>query len=219
MKKKEFSERLAEALSIREMTAAQLSRKTGIPEGTISCYKKGLYEAKQNRLWQIACALDVNPAWLMGYDVPMDRESEADNPYLTLAQVIKKYRKKKNLSEYSAAAQLDISVEKLNQYESEKIPIEGPILPKMIQLYNIPEEEWTIASNNDLLTYSLKESTRKSAEIFEAMAASVRQSGNLDGTTIFFEGIFLTESQIQEVRQFAAFVYQRDLSKDSNQKG
>ena len=149
----------------------------------------------------------------------MDRESEADNPYLTLAQVIKKYRKKKNLSEYSAAAQLDISVEKLNQYESEKIPIEGPILPKMIQLYNIPEEEWTIASNNDLLTYSLKESTRKSAEIFEAMAASVRQSGNLDGTTIFFEGIFLTESQIQEVRQFAAFVYQRDLSKDSNQKG
>lgn len=140
MKKKDFSERLAEALSIREMTAAQLSRKTGIPEGTISCYKKGLYEAKQNRLWQIACALDVNPAWLMGYDVPMQQEDAS-------------------------------------------------------QMFSFPYEG-----------------------IFDDTETQTLPHVLVHGTTIFFEDIFLTESQIQEVRQFAAFVYQRDLPKDSNKK-
>lgn len=219
MKKKEFSERLAEALSIREMTAAQLSRKTGIPEGTISCYKKGLYEAKQNRLWQIACALDVNPAWLMGYDVPMDRESETDNPYLTLAQVIKKYRKKKNLSKDAAADQLGISVDKLDQYESEKAPIEGNILQRMIQFYEIPEDECSIASNNDFLSDSVNVARKRSEDLLNSMFADMERYGTGTGTTIFFENMVFSYNQIQEIRQFAAFVYQRDLSKDSNQKG
>lgn len=74
MKKSDFASRLSQALETRGMKAADLSKKTKVAEGTISCYINGRYEAKQNRVQVFAEALDVNPAWLMGYDVPMDTE-------------------------------------------------------------------------------------------------------------------------------------------------
>ena len=53
------------------------SRATGVSEGTISCYKKGKYQAKQNRVYDFARALRVDPAWLMGYDVPMEPQGQS----------------------------------------------------------------------------------------------------------------------------------------------
>lgn len=75
MKKSTFAARLVEGLDASGMTAADLSRKTKIPEGTISCYKSGKYEAKQDKVYIIAKALNVDPSWLMGYDVPMQPDS------------------------------------------------------------------------------------------------------------------------------------------------
>lgn len=69
-----FSKRFCEALEIRKVTAADLSRQLGLNEGTISNYKKGKYEPKQRRLQQIADTLNVSIAWLMGADVPMKKE-------------------------------------------------------------------------------------------------------------------------------------------------
>lgn len=68
----DFATRLCEALEIRHMTAAELSRKLNINEGTVSQYKKGLYEPKQRRLQAIAEILNVSIPWLMGADVPME---------------------------------------------------------------------------------------------------------------------------------------------------
>lgn len=67
-----FPYRLRRALDERDMSAADLARKTGIPEGAISHYKKGTYEPKQRRLDAIAQALNVSVTWLMGYDSPME---------------------------------------------------------------------------------------------------------------------------------------------------
>lgn len=75
MKQSDFANRLSQALEARGMKAADLSKKTKVAEGTISCYINGRYEAKQNRVQVFAEALNVNPAWLMGYDVPMEMES------------------------------------------------------------------------------------------------------------------------------------------------
>ena len=72
MKQSDFASRLSQALEARGMKAADLSKKTKVAEGTISCYINGRYEAKQNRVQVFAEALNVNPAWLMGYDVPME---------------------------------------------------------------------------------------------------------------------------------------------------
>ena len=71
-----FKCRMANALSIRGMKQVELSRLTGIDSGTINNYLSGKYEPKQDRLEKIADALDVSPVWLMGYDVPMEREKK-----------------------------------------------------------------------------------------------------------------------------------------------
>ena len=80
MKKSDFASRLSQALETRGMKAADLSKKTKVAEGTISCYINGRYEAKQNRVQVFAEALYVNPAWLMGYDVPMEAERSQPAP-------------------------------------------------------------------------------------------------------------------------------------------
>lgn len=66
-----FAERLTEALSVRHVTAADLSRRLGVNEGTISNYKKGVYIPKQRRLEAIAKELNVSIGWLMGNDIPI----------------------------------------------------------------------------------------------------------------------------------------------------
>ena len=88
MKISNFADRLIQALQIRKISAAELSRKTGVAEGTISNYKKGVYEAKQDRVLEFSKALNVNPAWLMGYDVPMQGESTDAPDYSHIKNVM-----------------------------------------------------------------------------------------------------------------------------------
>ena len=67
-----IKDRIAEALRVKQMKPVDLARKSGINKGTISKYLKGDYLPKQNNIGAIAKALDVSPAWLMGYDLTMD---------------------------------------------------------------------------------------------------------------------------------------------------
>lgn len=69
---KEIKNRIAKALEVRDMTAAELSKKSGIGKGSISKYLKGTVIPKQTAIYQMAQALDVNPGWLLGLDVTMD---------------------------------------------------------------------------------------------------------------------------------------------------
>lgn len=75
----ELKDRLAEALEVRGILPAELSRRTGVNKGTISKYLKGEYLPKQSKIATMADALEVSPAWLMGYNVPMEpRDIELD---------------------------------------------------------------------------------------------------------------------------------------------
>jgi transcriptional regulator with XRE-family HTH domain len=71
-----IAQRLREALNIRKKTQADLMRETGIDKGSISHYLSGRYEPKQIAIYKLAQALSVNEAWLLGYNVPMDRTAE-----------------------------------------------------------------------------------------------------------------------------------------------
>lgn len=71
-----FKERLKKAMSIRGISSAELARKADLSKAQISQYTRGVYEAKQNALGSLAQALDVSEAWLMGYDVPMERVTQ-----------------------------------------------------------------------------------------------------------------------------------------------
>ena len=68
--------RLKKALSIRNMRQSELCEKTGISKSVLSEYIKGVYEPKQDRVFSIAKVLNVDPVWLMGFDVPMEEEDK-----------------------------------------------------------------------------------------------------------------------------------------------
>lgn len=78
MKRAETKDRIKEALEIRDMRQIELVEKTGIDKGQMSSYISGKYKPKQNNLHLIAEALSVDEAWLMGYDVPMERNDYED---------------------------------------------------------------------------------------------------------------------------------------------
>lgn len=66
------SERLKKVISEKGVKQVELIERTGISKGALSSYISGRYEPKQDNLYRLAKALDVNPAWLMGLDVPME---------------------------------------------------------------------------------------------------------------------------------------------------
>lgn len=67
-----FKDRLNEALIIRDVRPIDLARGTGISESTISQYRSGYAEPKEEKLVIIANYLDINPTWLMGLNVHME---------------------------------------------------------------------------------------------------------------------------------------------------
>ena len=79
------SKRIAKALLLRNMKQSELCERTKIPKSAISQYLSGAFEPKQDRLHIIAMALNVDPVWLMGYDVPMEKEEKnsPNEPTLT----------------------------------------------------------------------------------------------------------------------------------------
>lgn len=71
-----FANRLKIAMRMRNIKATDLSIKTGIAKSSLSEYINGKYEAKQDGVYLLSRALNVNEAWLMGLDVPMERTTD-----------------------------------------------------------------------------------------------------------------------------------------------
>ena len=80
------SVRIRKALSIRNMSQADLCEKAGISKCTLSEYLSGRYLPKQDKTFLIAQALSVDPVWLMGFDVPMEKTAQPDNKKIPLTE-------------------------------------------------------------------------------------------------------------------------------------
>lgn len=74
------AERIKKALTIKGMKQSDLCRLTKIPKSAISQYISGAFEPKQDRIYLIAKALNVSEAWLIGLDVPMERQDGKKSP-------------------------------------------------------------------------------------------------------------------------------------------
>ena len=83
----QFKDRLAQAMQIRNISAAELSKKSGLSKAQISQYVNGIYQAKQVALYKLATTLNVSEAWLMGHDVPMQRQTDEDQLHDLLADL------------------------------------------------------------------------------------------------------------------------------------
>ena len=69
-----FAQRLREGLDLRGMKQIELATRSGISKYSISHYLKGDWEGKQDAVYELARVLNVSEAWLMGYDVPPEKE-------------------------------------------------------------------------------------------------------------------------------------------------
>lgn len=80
------SARIRKALSIRKMTQAELCEKAKISKSSLSEWLSGKHEPKQDKVFMLAQALNVDPVWLWGYDVPMEKKEQPENKKVPLTE-------------------------------------------------------------------------------------------------------------------------------------
>ncbi|MGP1489339.1 MAG: helix-turn-helix domain-containing protein [Peptoanaerobacter stomatis] len=65
--KKNFVDIINEVMKEKNINQSELSRKTGITQSTISDWVRGKYLPRQDKIDVLAKALDVQPAYLLGF--------------------------------------------------------------------------------------------------------------------------------------------------------
>lgn len=89
------NERLKQAFTMSGLKQTDLVEKTGIDKSSISLYLSGKVTPKGNKLYRLAVALDVDPVWLSGFDVPMKHIPQKSTYTLDPVEreIIETYRK------------------------------------------------------------------------------------------------------------------------------
>jgi transcriptional regulator with XRE-family HTH domain len=111
MDRAELKDRLQEALDLREKKAVDLVRDLKIPKSAISQYLSGKSQKMDSeRLYNICKYLDVSEPWMMGYNVPMERNMQKKNN--AIVDIVARMRTDEDFLSL---------VESLNELEAEKI--------------------------------------------------------------------------------------------------
>ena len=85
MSKAELKDRLQEALYLRDKKAVDLVRDLKIPKSAISQYLSGKSQKMDSERLHLICKyLDVSEPWMMGYDVPKERNITVENKLYVL---------------------------------------------------------------------------------------------------------------------------------------
>lgn len=84
-----FSKCLTKAMQKKQISQSTLCAMTGISRSTMSQYCSGAFRPKDERLRQIAKALNVSEAWLMGYEETKD-ETLSPNDFSNLRSILLK---------------------------------------------------------------------------------------------------------------------------------
>lgn len=87
MKIANFKNRFVSILNKKNISQSELARLTNISQSTISEWYRGSSEPKQDKLDLIAKVLNINPVWLLGYDVDIENNNnnnEQSTPQLKI---------------------------------------------------------------------------------------------------------------------------------------
>ena len=90
----QIKNRIREGMKARGINASKLSKMSGVAEASISNYLNGKVKPKADNISKIASALEVNEAWLMGYDVAPDAEKNTVFSNDGIAPVKAEYKEK-----------------------------------------------------------------------------------------------------------------------------
>lgn len=108
-----IAKRIKQAREIKGCTLEDIASEIGVAKSTIQRYENGLIsKPKLPVLHSIANSLNVNPAWLSGYDVPM----EPNTSMKEIVSLINIVRNDKDIIEF-----LDIYYNKLSQDNQKRI--------------------------------------------------------------------------------------------------
>ncbi len=80
MKISSSKERIKELMEYFGINQTELCGKTGLQKSALSNYLNGDREPRQDQISIIVDPFNVNPAWLMGYDVSMFLNKESTTP-------------------------------------------------------------------------------------------------------------------------------------------
>lgn len=83
--KAELKDRLKYAMELKGVLAVDLCKKADIPKSAMSYYLSGRSVPKSDRIYLLAKLLDVSEAWLLGYDVSMERSVDQKETDETVA--------------------------------------------------------------------------------------------------------------------------------------
>ncbi len=75
MKITDSKHRLKELINTLGISQTEFCRRCGLNKSALSNYLNGDREPRQDKLVLIADAFRISPSWLMGYDVPLERET------------------------------------------------------------------------------------------------------------------------------------------------
>ena len=127
MSKAELKDRLQEALYLRDKKSVDLVRDLKIPKSAISQYLSGKSQKMDSERLHLICKyLDVSEPWMMGYDVPKERN------------ITEKTNKKNNaIADIVARMRTDEDflslVESLSRMDAEKIAVFKQLLSTFLK--------------------------------------------------------------------------------------
>lgn len=76
MKSSNSNTRIRSLLNELGISQTEFCEKTGLTKSALSNYLNGDRQPRQDQLDKISKAFDINPSWLMGYDVPMRTDED-----------------------------------------------------------------------------------------------------------------------------------------------
>ncbi|KMK52758.1 HTH-type transcriptional regulator PrtR [Fructobacillus sp. EFB-N1] len=156
-----FNLRLKEAMEYKKVKSAELSKLTGIGKSSISQWLSGQYSAKQDKIFIIAKALNVNPSWLIGADVPMTNESTPEKIFNIANQLDDGHQKKLY---YFANEQLDEQNKVVQLPTTNTVEVYGAVSagtgeymvdnqPEEVDYSGtVPEHDFAVTVNGDSMT-------------------------------------------------------------------
>jgi len=74
-RKEECHVRIKKAMNLRGLTQSDIVERTNIKKSALSQYISGKITPRQNAIDELSKVLNVSEPWLMGYDVPMERNT------------------------------------------------------------------------------------------------------------------------------------------------
>ena len=161
-KKTDFATRLQEALDVTGIKPVELSEKTGLSQPLISQYLKGKFKAKQNNLYKIAVALNVNEGWLMGFDVEMERPTpiyidQEDNYVLSDQEkiLIDKFRKIEDNDRYIVIGFIDGLLTAETSKNKNAVQERDTLLSRTIKLIECNMKDFSPGELNQVIGYVL----------------------------------------------------------------